>query len=59
VASVRYDFDHPERMDEAFDGADVLVNSYYIRFPYGGDTFERAVDRSALLFDRAKQRQQR
>jgi NADH dehydrogenase len=54
VASVRYDFDHPERMDEAFDGADVLVNSYYIRFPYGGDTFERAVDRSGTLFDRAK-----
>jgi uncharacterized protein YbjT (DUF2867 family) len=54
VLSVRYDFDHPERMDEAFAGADVFVHSYYIRFPYGGDTFERAVDRSAVLLDRAK-----
>lgn len=54
VASVRYDFDRPERMDEAFDGADVFVHSYYIRFPYAGDTFERAVDRSAVLLDRAK-----
>jgi uncharacterized protein YbjT (DUF2867 family) len=32
----------------------VFVHSYYIRFPYGGDTFERAVDRSAVLLDRAK-----
>jgi uncharacterized protein YbjT (DUF2867 family) len=54
VSSVRYDFDRPERMDEAFTGADVFIHSYYIRFPYAGDTFERAVDRSAVLLDRAK-----
>lgn len=49
-----YDFGRPERMDAAFDGADVFVHSYYIRFPHAGDTFERAVERAAILLDRAR-----
>jgi uncharacterized protein YbjT (DUF2867 family) len=51
---VPYDFDRPARMDEAFDGAAVFVHSYYIRFPHAGDTFERAVERAAILLDRAR-----
>lgn len=54
VRSVLYDFERPERMDEAFAGADVFVNSYYVRFNYAGRTFERAVDRTAVLLDRAR-----
>jgi uncharacterized protein YbjT (DUF2867 family) len=54
VRSVAYDFERPERMDEAFDGADTFVHSYYIRFPHAGDTFERAVARAGVLFDRAR-----
>ena len=54
VRSILYDFERPERMDEAFEGADAFVHSYYIRFPHAGDTFERAVARAGVLFDRAR-----
>jgi NADH dehydrogenase len=54
VRSVLYDFNRPERMDDAFAGADVFVNSYYVRFNYAGQTFERAVERTAVLLDRAR-----
>jgi uncharacterized protein YbjT (DUF2867 family) len=54
VHSVRYDFEQPERMDEAFHGAETFVHSYYVRFPYAGDTFERAVDRAGILVERAR-----
>ena len=54
VRSILYDFERPERMDEAFEGADAFVHSYYIRFPHAGDTFERAVARAGILFERAR-----
>lgn len=54
VRSVPYDFEQPERMDEAFAGAEAFVHSYYIRFPHAGDTFERAVARAGVLIDRAR-----
>jgi NADH dehydrogenase len=54
VRAVAYDFDRPERMDEAFAGAGTFVHSYYIRFPHAGDTFERAVARAGVLIDRAR-----
>jgi uncharacterized protein YbjT (DUF2867 family) len=54
VRTVPYDFARPERMDDAFEGADAFVHSYYIRFPHAGDTFERAVARAGILFERAR-----
>jgi uncharacterized protein YbjT (DUF2867 family) len=54
VQSVLYDFDRPERMDDAFAGADVFVNGYYVRFGHAGRTFEMAVDRTAVLLDRVR-----
>jgi NADH dehydrogenase len=54
LRSFPYDFDDPSRMAPAFRGVDVFVNSYYVRFNYGGLTFEDAVERSRALFDQAK-----
>jgi uncharacterized protein YbjT (DUF2867 family) len=54
VRSILYDFERPERMDEAFAGAETFVHSYYIRFPHAGDTFERAVERAGVLLDCAR-----
>jgi uncharacterized protein YbjT (DUF2867 family) len=54
VRSFAYDFDDPARMAPAFDGVDVFVNSYYVRFNYGGLTFETAVDRTRALLARAR-----
>jgi len=41
-------------MAPAFDGVDVFVNSYYVRFNYGGLTFETAVERTRALVAQAK-----
>lgn len=37
------------------DGADVLINTYWIRFPHGGVEFSDAIGNSALLFDTARE----
>jgi uncharacterized protein YbjT (DUF2867 family) len=54
VRSFAYDFETPERMADAFQGADVLVNSYYVRFNYGATGFELAVERSRTLLALAR-----
>jgi NADH dehydrogenase len=55
VRSFAYDFDRPEQMSAAFRGVDVFVNSYYVRFRYGGATFERAVDHTRTLVALARE----
>ncbi|HKW01136.1 MAG TPA: NAD(P)H-binding protein [Vicinamibacterales bacterium] len=50
----RYDFEHPEAMRAAFDGATTLINTYWIRFPRGQATFERAVGNSRALIGVAR-----
>ena len=54
VRSFAYDFERPERMADAFSGADVFVSSYYVRFNYGGLTFEQAVERTRALIAQAR-----
>jgi uncharacterized protein YbjT (DUF2867 family) len=54
VKSFAYAFDRDDRMADAFRGVDVFVNSYYVRFNYGGLTFEDAVDRSRVLIAHAR-----
>ncbi len=54
VQSFAYDFAHPARMADAFRGVDVFVNSYYVRFNYGSETFELAVDRTRDLLAQAQ-----
>src|SRR5207302_4084282 len=49
VVNFAYDFARPDRMAPAFDGIDVFVNSYYVRFNHAGATFERAVDHTREL----------
>ncbi len=48
-----YAFDRPAQMADAFRGADVFVNTYYVRFNYGTVTFERAVDATRDLISLA------
>ena len=54
VAGFAYDFEQPGAMAAAFNGVDVFVNSYYVRFNYGGATFEQAVERTRLLLTHAR-----
>ncbi len=53
VRTFPYAFDRPDGMADAFAGVDVFVNSYYVRFDYGGVTFEDAVERSRTLIAHA------
>lgn len=54
VRTFAYDFDRPESMADAFHGVDVFVNSYFVRFNYGGVTFDDAVVRNATLMALAR-----
>jgi len=48
------DFDAPDRLAEHLAGADTLYNTYWIRFPHRGRTFEGAVADTAALLAAAK-----
>lgn len=49
------DFDRPADLAAALTGVDVLYNTYWMRFPRGGATFETAVARSEALLAAARQ----
>ena len=54
IDAFRYDFDHPDRMVAAFDGATTLINTYWIRFPHRGTTYDDAVRNSRTLIETAR-----
>jgi uncharacterized protein YbjT (DUF2867 family) len=47
-------FDDPANLQRSLEGAQVLYNTYWIRFPHGNKTFEQAVENSRALFQAAK-----
>jgi len=49
-----YNFDKPEELVESLLGIDALYNSYWVRFPYGEVTFERAVGNTKSLIGAAQ-----
>lgn len=50
-----YSFDRPERLAEALQGADVLLNTYWVRFNHRDFTHSRAVENTLVLFEAARQ----
>lgn len=54
VQAFPYSFDEPARLTEALSGCEVLFNTYWIRFPHDGQTFESALANTQTLFDCAK-----
>jgi uncharacterized protein YbjT (DUF2867 family) len=48
------DFSDAACLWRSLEGADVLYNTYWIRFAYGGMTYERAVENSRILIRAAK-----
>src|SRR5262245_900611 len=54
VQSFQYDFERADGMSEAFQSVDVFINTYYVRFPRGSATFERAVEQSRRLIEHAR-----
>jgi len=49
VERARLQFGDPDALVAALRGADVLVNTYWIRYPHGGLRFDDAVGNSAVL----------
>ncbi|HKO04422.1 MAG TPA: NAD(P)H-binding protein [Candidatus Acidoferrales bacterium] len=49
-----YHFDDPDKLKETLLGASVLINTYWVRFPRGGRTFESAVENTRTLIRAAK-----
>ncbi|TFG59928.1 MAG: NAD-dependent epimerase/dehydratase family protein [Spirochaetales bacterium] len=54
VRAFPYSFDDPLRLTETLSGTDTLYNTYWIRFPYGGQTYETALENTRVLFQCAK-----
>jgi uncharacterized protein YbjT (DUF2867 family) len=54
VTAAPLHFDH-EHLVRELEGADAFVNTFWIRLPYAGQSFESAVERSRLLLGAAAQ----
>ena len=55
VQAFPYNFDRTGQLIASLRGASALYNTYWIRFPYGGATFEQAVRNTATLLECAKE----
>jgi NADH dehydrogenase len=51
----RLDFTRPDEITAALQGVDTLYNTYWMRFPRGGRTFDAVVSESGTLFAAAAQ----
>jgi NADH dehydrogenase len=49
-----FDFDHPDALTRSLDGATIVFNTYWIRFPHRGMDFERALANVIALIGAAK-----
>jgi NADH dehydrogenase len=54
VRAFPFHFDEPERLAESLRGADVLVNTYWVRFDHRLFTHQEAVGNTKVLFQAAK-----
>lgn len=54
VTSIPFNFDNPSELTESLQGATTLYNTYWIRFPQGDLTYEKAVENSKTLIKAAE-----
>ncbi len=54
VSVFPYHFERPDELRRNLEGASVLINTYWVRFPHGETTFETAVRNSRILVQAAK-----
>jgi uncharacterized protein YbjT (DUF2867 family) len=55
VSVAPYAFDDPRALVASLRGADVLYNTYWVRFPYRGTTFEQALRNTRTLVQAAEE----
>ncbi len=44
----------PQHLDRQLEGASALVNTFWVRLPYGGQSFDTAVEQSRILVEAAR-----
>ncbi len=49
-----YSFENYKKLVQSLEGVENFINTYWIRFPKGSMTWERAVENSKMLFDACK-----
>ncbi len=49
-----FNFDRPDALAHSLEGAEALFNTYWIRYPHGELTFERAIANVKTLIDAAR-----
>ena len=50
-----YRFDDPSALAASLEGADALVNTYWVRFEHGDETYAKAVENTRRLFAAARE----
>jgi uncharacterized protein YbjT (DUF2867 family) len=55
VKAFSYNFDQRDQLTRTIEGAESLYNTYWIRFPFDGQTYESALNNTRTLFECAKQ----
>jgi NADH dehydrogenase len=54
VSVAPFHFDNPTELAKSLQGAKTLFNTYWVRFPYGEDSFEKAIRNTKTLIEAAK-----
>jgi NADH dehydrogenase len=54
VRAKPFNFDQPRALEADLRGASTLYNTYWVRYPHGGTTFDAAVQNSRVLFRAAE-----
>jgi NADH dehydrogenase len=54
VEAYSFNFNASGKLVQTLQGVDVLINTYWVRFDYGGTTYKQAVANSRVLFQAAK-----
>lgn len=49
-----FDFDNPSQLRKTLEGATTLYSTYWIRFPHGGVTFDKAIENTKTLIKAAE-----
>jgi uncharacterized protein YbjT (DUF2867 family) len=55
VKAFSYSFNNPDQLTRTLEGAESLYNTYWVRFPFDGQTYESALANTRTLFQCAKQ----
>ncbi len=53
VEAVPFNFDRPDALKRSLEGARALFNTYWIRFPHDGQSFDQAVANTRVMIDAA------